>query len=115
MKLFLNSYNNVNPQYLSFVADIENFEKYPCSINVYEEILRESDFCRGSLIAINEVRREYVGHEEEGKPKSFLAYMAGRAMTLQIYASECIPSFVTDLVSGQSRMLKMRTLKKDFK
>lgn len=71
-----NSYYSVNPCQLSFAEDIENLEKYPWGIEVYEEILRELDLCTGKPDPHQEGKGSYLGLGEEGKPGSSLIYMA---------------------------------------
>lgn len=59
---------NVNPFQLSFINDMENFGKYFWGINVYKNILRELDMCKGSPIAIREV------HATQGERGSLRAF-----------------------------------------
>lgn len=52
---FLNSYYSVNPQHLSSVEDIDNFESYSWGIDLHEELLRAlAGAYKGNLNAITE-------------------------------------------------------------
>lgn len=86
MTLFPKSYYSVNPHNLSFIDDTGYFEKYPWIIAVYDEISRDLDLCRESLIPIREVKAMDVGLGVDGNPKSSLMYMVGCAMILPGFA-----------------------------
>lgn len=93
---FPNSYYIVNHHHLSFVDDIENFEK-----NI------ELDLCKGSLIVNKEAKAVVLGLGGEGRTKSSLMYMSGCALNLHVFAIEHIPLNRTGLISVVGpRMLK---------
>lgn len=58
MILFLNSYYSIEPRHLSFVDDTKNFKTYPWGIDVLEEILREHNIYKESMITILGVEGE---------------------------------------------------------
>lgn len=71
--LFVNSYYNVTPQNLSFIDDMENFDKYRKDIDIYKEILRELDPLKGKpnchqrgLIVIKGAKREDMDLRKKG-------------------------------------------------
>lgn len=82
----------------------ENFEKYPWSIDVYEEILRELDICNESM-TIRESKRDDVVHGKDGKLKSPLFYLWRCATIIDTSVFEHVLSSMTDLVSVVSPIM----------
>lgn len=72
-----------HPCHLSFVYDLKNYGNYPRRNEVYEDLLRELELCRGSVIATREVMAVGGGGR---KSKSSLMYMTGCALIIYVFA-----------------------------
>lgn len=52
--IFPNTYYSVNPRYLSFKENLDNFEGHLEGLDVYEDLVRELGLCNANVVSIRE-------------------------------------------------------------
>lgn len=101
MTLFRNSYYTIKPRHMSFTDDIEKFKNYFWGINMYDELLREFEMCRVSLITFRR-RWQWLGR---GKAKKLFDVYERCVLSLHVFVMEHIPASRIDLRGIVSPMI----------